>query len=351
MISDARPIPLPGRQSALLSRYYRVTNQQRFDFPMRLFTAPALLLAALFASSVFAVTPEDKYPESPLYDKPVKVAEGVYSAIGKLGYYSYENGGHNNNLSFVIGDEAVLVVNGGTSNQLAAALHEEIRQLTDLPVKYVVDENGQTHAAAGNGYWQAQGAEIIAHVDAVDEIEAHVANGIARLRNILQEQMDGTQVVAIDRTFEAEINLDLGGVTARVMYLGPAHSPGDITILIPERDVVIAGDIAFHERMLPVFPDTDTRAWLTTWREVFTPLAKDRLIIPGHGSPTRFPAVDEFTRGYLEYLRAEVAKILDEGGSLADAYEIDQSQYMHLEAADQLAGKNAGRVFEVMEWE
>lgn len=318
---------------------------------MRFITVPALLFAILFASSAGAATPEDKYPGSPLYDRPVKVAEGVYSAIGKLGYYSYENGGHNNNLSFVIGEEAVLVVNGGTSNQLASAMHDEIKKLTDLPVKYVVDENGQTHAAAGNGYWKAQGAQIIAHVDAVDEIEAHVANGIARLRDTLKEQLDGTEVVAVDRTFEKEMTLDLGGVTARLMYLGPAHSPGDITVLVPERNVVIAGDIAFHERMLPVFPDTDTRAWLQTWREVFTPLAQGRLIIPGHGSPTNFDAVDEFTRGYLEYLRAEVAKILDAGGSLADAYEIDQTRYMHLEAADQLAGKNAGRVFEAMEWE
>ncbi|MEE4204427.1 MAG: MBL fold metallo-hydrolase [Halieaceae bacterium] len=318
---------------------------------MRLMSISTLLFAALFPFSANAETPEDKYPESLLYDKPVKVAEGVYSAIGKLGYYSYENAGHNNNLSFVIGEEAVLVINGGTSNRLAAALHDEIKKLTDLPVKYVVDENGQTHAAAGNGYWQALGATVIAHVDAVEEIDAHVANGIARLQDTLKEQLAGTEVVPVDQTFDDEMVLDLGGVTARLMYLGPAHSPGDITVLIPERDVVIAGDIAFHERMLPVFPDTDTKAWLETWREVFTPLAKDRVIVPGHGSPTDFAAVDEFTRGYLEYLRAEVAKILDAGGSLADAYEIDQSQYMHLEAADQLAGKNAGRVFEAMEWE
>ena len=61
--------------------------------------------------------------------------------------------------------------------------------------------------------------------------------------------------------------------------------------------------------------------------------------------------VDKYTRGYLEYLRGKVQEILDEGGTLSDAYESDQSPYMHLETADELAGKNAGRIFEAMEWE
>lgn len=311
------------------------------------------ILSALlvFAGTVAAETPADKYPESLLYDKPVRVAEGVYSAIGQLGFYSYENAGHNNNLSFVIGEASVLVVNGGTTYQLASALHDEIKSLTDLPVRYVVDENGQTHAAAGNGYWKEQGAEIIAHEDAVTEIEQHVALDIARLEDTLKERIEGTQVVPVDKTFEDKMTLDLGGLTAELLYLGPAHSSGDISVFIPERGVVIAGDIAFHERMLPVFPDTDTAKWLVTWRQAFAPLAQGKKIIPGHGAPTDFAQVDEFTRGYLEYLRGEVAKILEQGGSLADAYNIDQGHYMHMEAADQLAGKNAGRVFEAMEWE
>lgn len=293
----------------------------------------------------------DRYPESLLYDKPIKVADNVWSAIGQTQYYTYENAGHNNNLSFVIGDNAVLVVNGGTSYLLAKALHDEIKTLTDKPVKYVVDENGQSHAALGNGYWKAQGATIIAHTDADDEIRNHGAEGLSNLQGILKERLAGTEVVGADETFEETLSLDLGGIRAELINFGPAHSPGDISVFIPERNVVIAGDIAFHIRMLPIFPNTNTAAWLETWQERFAAFAQDKVIIPGHGGPTDFATVDQWTRGYLEYLRSKVAELLENGGTLEDAYQIDQTPYAHLETFDELAAKNAGRVFEAMEFE
>ncbi|MGH1462173.1 MAG: MBL fold metallo-hydrolase [Neptuniibacter sp.] len=304
-----------------------------------------------FCAEVIAASPADKYPESLLYSKPVKVAEDVWSSIGATQYYSYENAGHNNNLSFVIGEKYILVVNGGASYLLAKALHDEIKQISDLPVKYVVDENGQSHAILGNGYWKELGAKIIAHEGAIEEIDEKGLNGLDTLKVILKERANGTELVAIDETFDERMELDLGGLKVELLHLGPAHSPGDITVHIPDRQVIIAGDMAFHQRMLPIFPDTDTASWLETWHESFAPLSKGKTIIPGHGEATDYATVDKWTRGYLEYLRSKVAALLEEGGALEDAYEIDQSPYSHLETSDLLAAKNAGRVFEAMEFE
>jgi glyoxylase-like metal-dependent hydrolase (beta-lactamase superfamily II) len=275
----------------------------------------------------------------------------VWSAIGATQYYSYENAGHNNNLSFVIGDESVLVVNGGASYLLAKALHDEIKKLTELPVKYVVDENGQSHAVLGNSYWKEQGSHIIAHEDALEEIDEQALDGLATLQGILKERAEKTAVVEVDETFTDKMELDLGGLTVQLIRFGPAHSVGDISVFVPEGNVLIAGDMAFQQRLLPIFPDTDTSEWLNTWHESFTPLAKDKIIIPGHGEVTDFATVDKWTRGYLEFLREKVAALLEDGGALEDAYAIDQSPYAHLETFEQLAGKNAGRVFEAMEFE
>lgn len=305
----------------------------------------------LFAAAAEAASPPDKYPESPLYSKPVQVAENVWSSIGATQYYSYENAGHNNNLSFVIGDESILVVNGGSSYKLAEALHNEIKKISPLPVKYVVDENGQSHAVLGNGYWQEQGAMVIAHEDAVEELHEKVPGGLEVMRSIIKEQAEGTELSEIDKTFTDRMELDLGGQKVELIYFGPAHSAGDISVYVPGTEVVIAGDMAFHQRMLPVFPETDTAAWLDTWQSEFAPFAKGKVIIPGHGEATDFATVDKWTRGYLEYLRGKVAALLEEGGSLDDAYHIDQTPYAHLETFDQLAAKNAGRVFEAMEFE
>ncbi|MFI9653427.1 MBL fold metallo-hydrolase [Guyparkeria sp. GHLCS8-2] len=294
--------------------------------------------------------PPDKAPDSMLYDMPQKVADDVWSAIGATQPYTYENSLHNNNLSFVIGEDAVLVMNAGASYQLAEALHEEIKKRTDVPVKYVVNENGQLHSSLATGYWIDQGAEVIAHVDAAEYYDGHAAAYVAQIKDIAKEKAEGTEYVAVSRTFEDRIELDLGGLTAEVIYFGEAHSPGDVSVVIPERDVVIAGDMAFNIRMLPIFEYTDTAAWLETWPK-FAEVAEGKTIIPGHGTPTDLETVEHYTKDYLVFLRTEIGKIIDEGGSLQDAYELDQSQFSHWHTFDELAGQNAGRVFQKMEFE
>jgi len=72
-----------------------------------------------------------------------EVIPGVWSAIGATAPGTYENSGHNNNLSFVITDDGVLVVNAGDNYLLAQSLHEEIKKRTQQPVKYVVLETAR----------------------------------------------------------------------------------------------------------------------------------------------------------------------------------------------------------------
>ncbi len=137
---------------------------------------------------------------------------------------------------------------------------------------------------------------------------------------------------------------------SRHAILGPAHSPGDIVIWLPDQSLVISGDMAFHERMLPIFEDTITSDWLETWDTEFEAL-KATYVIPGHGHPTNMDQVRRYTKGYLEYLRGKIADHLDSGGGLAEAYYVDQSPYANLDTFEELATKNAGRVFEQMEFD
>jgi glyoxylase-like metal-dependent hydrolase (beta-lactamase superfamily II) len=102
--------------------------------------------------------------------------------------------------------------------------------------------------------------------------------------------------------------------------------------------------------MLPIFEDTYTADWIETWDTAFEPLGAT-YVIPGHGHPTNMAQVRRYTRDYLVYLRAQIAAHLDAGGGLAEAYYVDQSPYAHLDTFEELATKNAGRVFEQMEFE
>jgi len=252
----------------------------------------------------------DEAVGSMLYRKPVQVAAGIFSAIGATAPATYENSGHNNNLSFIITSDGVVVVNASDNALLADALHREIRQHTDLPVRYVILENGQGHAMLGTDYWQQQGAVVIAHEDAYSEIEERGEDILERMQRRNRDKAMGTHLSLPDETFGDERIIELGGMRIEVLYLGPAHSPGDIVVWLPEQEIVIAGDIAFHERLLPVFEDTDTAGWLETW-PVFAALGA-KIVVPGHGQPTVMKEVHEWTVGYLEYMREEISNILDE---------------------------------------
>lgn len=295
------------------------------------------------------VKPADYAPESMLYRKPQQVAGGVWSAIGATAPPSYQNSGHNNNLSFIVTSEGVVVINAGDNYLLAKALHEEIRNITDQPVKFVILENAQGHAMLGSSYWKEQGAKIIAHKDAAEYIAARGNASLERMKRGRRDKALGTQVVQPDITFDERYDLQLGGEHIEVLNLGPAHSPGDISVWLPDKKLVIAGDIAFHQRMVFIPEQADTAGWIKTW-DKFAGL-KAEIIIPGHGEPTNMQEVTRYTRDYLAYMRNEMAKLIDEGKELSDAYKVDQSAYAHLDTYEELAKQNAGIIFRAMEFE
>ena len=319
----------------------------------------SLIILLLFESNCIAEThaplngealyTSDKAPDSMLYDKPRQIINGVWSAIGATSPARYENSGHNNNLSFVVTTDGVLVVNAGANYLLAKALDTEIKKITNQPVKYVVLENGQGHAMLGSNYWKEQGATVIAHEDAAHEIEENAFAVFESMKKAVKEKSAGTKVVTPDKTFKDKMVIDMGDVHFELLMLGPAHSPGDILVWLPEKRLVISGDIAFHQRMLPLFEHTDTAGWINTWEKFVALDAK--YVIPGHGVPTNMAEVTRYTRDYLFYLRRKAAELIEKGGSLQDAYEIDQSAYSHLPTSEFLAKRNAGQVFQSMEFE
>jgi len=292
----------------------------------------------------------DTYPQSVLYAKPVEVIPHVFSAIGATAPPTMENAGHNNNLSFVVTGDGVVVINSGASWKLAEALHSEIRAVTDQPVKLVIAENGQGHAMLGNGYWAAQGVPILAHVDAAAEFEETAPQGLAALKSYAGANSEGTTIAPPSETFTDAKTIQMGDITLEVLHLGPAHSPGDTQVWIPQWSMMIAGDIAFHERMPPIFEGTCTSCWIVTWDNALMPL-NPTYVIPGHGHPTNLAQVTRYTRDYVADLRAKIGAHIEEGGDLAGAYYVDQSAWARLDTFEELATKNAGVVFAEMEFE
>ena len=94
--------------------------------------------------------------------------------------------------------------NAGDNALLARSLHDEIKKLTDQPVKYVVLENAQGHAALGASYWKDLGVPIIAHKDTAHQLKEHGLETLERMQQRLRDKSYGTRLVMPDKVFDGQ---------------------------------------------------------------------------------------------------------------------------------------------------
>jgi glyoxylase-like metal-dependent hydrolase (beta-lactamase superfamily II) len=278
-------------------------------------------------------------------DMPFKqVAPGIYAFIGETGLRTYENEGMNGNAGFIVTKAGVVVVDSGSSYQVAQTIHAAIRKVTKQPVKYVVNTGGQDHRWLGNGYFKAQGAGIIASAAAVDDMNARGAMQLEGLKGELKEKFAGTELVLPTRTFDKELLLKLGGREIRILHFQPAHTPGDSIVWLPKEGVVFAGDLVFVDRLLGVLPFSSASGWQASFEEMAK--LKPRLIIPGHGDVCDLAKARRETADYLRLLIDHMVKAVNAGKDLQAAIDsLDQGAFSTLPNYDLLKGGNASRVY------
>jgi len=292
----------------------------------------------------------DAYPQSMLYNKIEKVSNSIYVSIGEMNPGSYENSGHNNNLAFIIGDSSVAVWNASSTYLLAKAFHEEIKKITNKPVKYVILENSQMHAAGGSNYWKEQGAIIVAQEKTSQLIPQKSASYDKRGERVYKDKYLGTVPMIPDVTFKDNYKIDLGNKIIEAKYFGHAHEHDDITLWVEDEKLLLAGDIGFHQRLLPIFKITDTQNWIRIFDEELSKM-NIKTVIPGHGNVTSYKNVVRDTKGYLVYLRSQIETLMENDEDLTSAYEIDMSKYKHMDTFELLGKQNIARLWNQMEFE
>lgn len=277
------------------------------------------------------------------------VTDDVWAIVGPLEQRSPENLANNATFGLVVTPEGAVLIDPGGSWQGAEMLHAVIRTVTDQPVVHVINTGGQDHRWLGNGYWQAQGATVIASEAAVEDHRARADDHMIALSQFLGEGLDGTEPAYADVTFETDYTLEFGGLTFEIMHRGAAHTPGDSFIWLDERDVMFTGDIVYVDRILGNGPARDTDSWIAVFEAMaaFDPAH----IVPGHGHATDLAKATRDTYDYLVNLRTQIGALIENGGDIMDAPAIDQSNWTYLEQFDSLAGRNAQATFEEMEWE
>lgn len=120
-----------------------------------------------------------------------------------------------------------------------------------------------------------------------------------------------------DLVFDHEVKVDLGGVTARLMWLGAAHTRGDELTFIEPDSVLLSGDIV-ESRLVPSMPNADSsvKGWLAILDKL-EPL-KPRSIMPDHGALGDGSLVAK-ERAFLSHLQARALELKRQGTSPEEA--------------------------------
>ena len=286
----------------------------------------------------------------PLRPQPVEVAPGAYMVQGVSALGSAANRNFISNAAFVVTPEGVLVIDALGSPALARELLAEIRRITPAPVRYVVLTHYHADHIYGLQVFKDAGATIVAHRDAQWYLNSDTAE--QRLKASREEMAPAidadTRLVPADRWIDGRTTLSLGTLQIVLQPVGPAHTPEDLVVWLPQRKLLFAGDLVFRGR-IPFVGQADSGRWITA---LDTLLAFDAaVIVPGHGPVSQSARADlETTRDYLVYLRKTMGEAARNMDPFDEAYaRTDWSRFDKLPLFNAANRMNAYNTYLLME--
>jgi cyclase len=224
-----------------------------------------------------------------------KIGDGVWAAIvddaGKAG----------GNAGFVIGDDGVAVIDTFQDPLPAADLLAEIRKITNLPIRFVVNTHYHLDHVNGNDVFAAAGAAIVAHRN----VRAWVRTENIKMIDppVTEEKKARVQSITLPNVvYDSGLDLYLGSRRVVVRFY-PGHTGGDSMVWVPDAHVVFCGDLLWKDH-IPNLIDASTPAWIKTLDAMPADFGVSTWV-PGHGDIAKAEDIATFKK-YLVDLRATV---------------------------------------------
>ena len=320
------------------------------------FAAAGVLLALLMATGTARAdtsTPPAYAPITIPLDVEQVPGKPIYYSVGNPGIPGKDNEGNTSNAGYVVTSDGVVVFDALGTPSHGWALLQDIRKITDKPVRYVIASHYHAdHIYGLQAFKDHTGAIIIAQERAgeykenEETADEKADQRLDQRRGALYPWVDGqTRVVPPDITFKERMTIVLGDRRLTLLFAGPAHSSSDMMMMVEPDGVLFAGDIVQNSR-IPFMnsDDVSTTHWLGALAEVEK--LQPKFIIPGHGKPsTEAAKAIAFTRDYIQYVRDAMAKAVQNWTDFDAAYaQTDWSKYKDMPA---FANNNRGNAYRV----
>ncbi len=245
-----------------------------------------------------------------------ELTPGVYAVLADIGHPQGDS-----NFGLVMGENEAVLIDCDVRRRDDVEL--EIRKVTDVPIRYLVNTHDNYDHASGNVAFDPRDTVILAseacrHLLAGDR-DGHKARLLETdaVRNAGGREVLDRRLLP-DITVAGTLNLHVGGRVLELITVGHAHTPGDLVVYLPEEGILFAGDVLF-ESCHPVTRNADIGNWL----QVLSDLKKRpiALTVPGHGRIRVEYENIESLGDYFQTLLSGVEELKEAGASLPEVQE------------------------------
>jgi quinoprotein relay system zinc metallohydrolase 2 len=278
-----------------------------------------------------------------------EVAPGVFVYVAPIALAGPANLGAIANLGFVIGRDAVAVIDTGGSLAAGQRLAAAIRARTDRPVRWVINTHVHPDHVLGNAAFQSPDVTFIGHRNLPEALAARADGYLVANRALVGEAFAGTRIVPPTRVVEGRLDIDLGGRILRLETWPTAHTNTDMTVLDIETGTWFLGDLLFVHHVPAL--DGRLQGWIATLQSL---QARPALrVVPGHGPASLpWPEAAAPIERYLLVLDKDVRRAIRDGETMRQASErAARSEAGAWSLFDEFNARNATTAFQELEWE
>ncbi|MFY9561436.1 MAG: MBL fold metallo-hydrolase [Terriglobales bacterium] len=266
------------------------------------------------------------------------VAEPAVKQIG-TGLYAYiSDNDASANSTFLVGDAGILVVDTGLNETEAAKLLIAIRQVSNLPVKFIVN----THYHPDH-----QGGNLV-----VGPSATVIGTDFTRERTLALQRapgMEGFHFHPADLTFQQQVTLHLDPYSVQIYFPGRAHTSGDALVYFPQQRAISMGDL-FLNRSSPAMDNGSVENWIQALdRGLELPLEN---VVPGHFELATKSDLKRF-RDYLHDLYQQVKALKQKNETLEqvrqDVHMEKYSDFRQYPKYGATFGDNAATIYQQLQ--
>ncbi|MDX3924527.1 MAG: quinoprotein relay system zinc metallohydrolase 2 [Shinella sp.] len=278
------------------------------------------------------------------------VADGVYAFAGRHDLMTAANRGEICNVGFVVGDEAVAVVDSGGSAEEGRALVAAVHAVTKKPIRYLINTHMHPDHVFGNAAFEDVGAIIVGHRNLPRALKSRGEFYLESYRQAMGDAlMADIRIVLPSRTIAQPEEIDLGERKLLLTPWRPAHTDNDLTVFDRTTRTLFTGDLCFNGH-IPTL-DGSLKGWLGQLDGLAAIDAA--AAIPGHGPvPAAWPAALEPERRYFEVLAADIRQAIAKGIPISEASMVAaKSERSNWQLFDEHNARNATAAYAELEWE